>query len=506
MTANSALSRNLLLLLLLIAGGIVLLCLFVNIPLELPLLGLAGLGVLLYVGAKFPECFLVAALFTPQWKTFWVLQRVDKAVDLTLAMLLCLAAALIWRVVFQMGRSSSWSFRALFFGQGNQVLAFLLFAAIVAVSYAYTNAPDYGGSKMSRVVTIGLLMFLAPFFLILSEEHLRRLARVFVGFSMATAVQLVFTLERGTQDPNADITRIGAGWLLGMAAILVLFYPLVPSRRAQKALFLFVLPICIAGLVASAARGPIVALAVAVLTGSFIWLRQGRLRGRTAFVLLLLLSAGFGGAYLFFRQANLDKYTGKANELVTLVTGGSASGSAGQRLDYYRATLAAIPNHLFFGNGVGSWSMFYYGNDLRNYPHNILLEIGFEEGLFGVAAFLIFLAAVGASTMRMLRTSRWHFLALGLLVLYCELVSLFSGDLDDNRVLFFWAGVTLAICRTVRLRSITGQFSRRDYRRYRGIPVPQAPSVWAPAYSGRFALRGRSISGRGRTWREKFVY
>jgi O-antigen ligase len=505
MVTKSSLSRNLLLALLLVAGGIVLLCLLINIPLELPLLGLAGLGVLIYVGAKYPEWFLVAAVFVPQWKTFSILQRVNNAVDLTLAMLFCLVAALIWRVVFQMGRSSSRNFRALFFGQGNQILAFLLFAAIVSVSYIYTTAPDYGGSKLSRFVTIGLLMFLAPFFLILTEEHLRRLARVFVAFSTATAIQLIFTLERGVRDPTVDITRIGAGWLLGMAVILLLFYPLVPSRRTQRALFLFVLPVCVAGLVASAARGPIVALGIAVLIGSFIWLRQGRLRGRTALVLLLLLSVGFTGAYFVLRQTDPDKYTGKADEVVTLVTGGNSSGSAGKRLDYYRTTLAAIPDHLLLGNGVGSWSMFYFRNDLRNYPHNIFLEIGFEEGLLGLAVFLIFLATVGASTMRMLRESRWHFLALGLVVLFCVLVAMFSGDLDDNRVLFFWAGVTLTICRTVRLRAIAGKSAARAYR---GIPVPhpQAATGWAPVYAGRVTTRGRSLSRRGRTWREKFVY
>src|ERR1700720_2469629 len=155
MVANSSLSRNLLLALLLIAGGALFLCIFMNIPLELPLLALAGLGGLLYVGAKYPEWFLVAALFAPQWKTFYILRTLDKAVDLTIAMLLCLVAALIWRLLFQLGRSNSWDFRTIFLGQGNQVLAFLLFAAIVSASYVYTSAPNYGGSKLSRFLVIG---------------------------------------------------------------------------------------------------------------------------------------------------------------------------------------------------------------------------------------------------------------------------------------------------------------------------------------------------------------
>jgi O-antigen ligase len=220
-------------------------------------------------------------------------------------------------------------------------------------------------------------------------------------------------------------------------------------------------------------------------------------------VLFLLFSVGIGGSYLALRQANLGKYTAKADEFATLATGGSSSGSAGKRLDFYRATLAAIPDHLLLGTGVGSWSRFYYGNDLRNYPHNIFLEIAFEEGLIGLAVFFIFLFSVGAAIFRMLHESRSHFLALGLLVLYCVVVSLFSGDLDDNRVLFLWTGVTLAICRTVHLRLKAGKFVGRAFSR---TFAPQAPSPWAPAYTGRLAVGGRSIPRRGRAWREKFVY
>jgi len=114
MIATSSNSRNLLLGFLVIAGSTVFLCIYWNLALELPLLGLAGLAVLLYVGAKYPEWFLVAALFAPQWKTFWVFKIVDKALDLTLAMLLCLVAALIWRLLFQLGRSHSADFRKIF--------------------------------------------------------------------------------------------------------------------------------------------------------------------------------------------------------------------------------------------------------------------------------------------------------------------------------------------------------------------------------------------------------
>ena len=495
--------RGLLLALLLFMGGGILLGVYFSVPPEMLLIGLAGLALLSYFIVRFPEWFLVAALFAPQWKTFWILGSLDKTVDLTIVVLVCLVGGLIWRVLMPAAQLNSLNFRTLFFGQLAPLIAFLAFAAIVAVSYSYTTAPDYGASKLFRFLMIGTLLLVAPLFLILNENNFRRFALIFVGFSAATATQLIYALEFQKHDDSIDVTRIGAGWLIGMSILLVLFYPLLRSKRGNYALYLVLLPLCIAGLVASVARGPMVALSIAVLIGLAAWLRQGRLRGSTALALLFVFAVGFGGAYFVLRQADLGKYTAKAGEFKTLLTEGGSSGSAGKRLNFYRATLPAIMDHPVFGAGVGSWSVFYYGIDSRNYPHNLLLEIAFEEGLVGVAVFALLLVLVGASTFWMLRATRSHFLALGLLVLYCVIVSMFSGDLDDNRLLWIWVGITLAICRNVRLGLFTARFAHKNTGTY---PASRLSPRLEPAFSLRSEVARKSDTKRSRAWHEKFVY
>src|SRR4029077_3951735 len=98
------LKLNLLLALFLVSGSALLVSAIWHLPLDLTLLGLMALGLWLYLAVRFPEWFLVAAIFAPQWKAFMMLQSISQRVDLTLVMLLCLAVGLAWRMTLWSGR------------------------------------------------------------------------------------------------------------------------------------------------------------------------------------------------------------------------------------------------------------------------------------------------------------------------------------------------------------------------------------------------------------------
>jgi O-antigen ligase len=408
----------------------------------------------------------------------------------------------LWRAMMWFGRIGYGELRGMFSRSYIQIGAFALFAALLAVSYTYTNAPIYGGTKLFRFLFIGTLLLISPFFILLKESDFFNFARLFVAFGTVTAIGLIGSLEMRSRNADTDITKIGAGWLVGMAILLLIFYPLTQNKRRQRALFIFLLPPLVGGLMAAAARGPMVALTLCVFLGMGNLIIVGKLRSSTAILTVLFLIVGVGAAFFALRQTDMDKYSAKANELQTMATGGSASGSAAKRLDFYRATLEAIPNQPLFGTGVGSWGFFYYGNDARGYPHNLLLEITYEEGFAGLAAFLFLLLVVGIALVKMVRDSHSHFLVLGLLVLYCVIVSLFSGDLDDNRVLWLWIGVGLSVCRIVQTRVSAYRKVQWAMKQSGAMPSENFPS---PAYSRQFATERYSISRKDRAWREKFV-
>lgn len=447
---------------------------------------LIAVSAFLVTAAWRPEAFLVGCVFMPQWKSVWPLDRFGGVGDLTVVMLLGLLVGVLWRSLRHVSRLERNNFSQLFRGQWLVLSSYILFCAIVLASYTYTSAPNYGGVKLVRFLLIGGLFLFSGIVLIREEHEFRRISLLFVLAACITSIQMIFHLEYRALTSETDITRIGAGWLLGMSILLLLAYPIVRSTR-YKLFFVFIaLPLLSAGLIASAARGPIVSL-VLTLPLTVLWFSKRRFSVGRVWVSALLIASCLG-SYVYLRQTDPGKYSSKLSEMVLLSRGDSTSGSGAKRLTFYSRTLAAIPDHFWLGQGIGSWSVFYSGKDTREYPHNLFLETMFEEGALGQILLLLFLGLLAVSTHRMLIATEFQFGVLAGILTYCVCVSMFSGDLDDNRILWLWAGITMAICRNAYLQRRRFRLFR-VYQRDTEIPVrtiSSRPSVFAHSH----ALKG----------------
>lgn len=434
----------------------------------------AGIG-FLWLAFREPALFLVAVLFAPQLKAYWPLQRLDHVVDLTVAMLVGLALGVGWRLLKYLARIDQTPRPKFAELPKWPLLGFAVFAAVVAASYSYTPAVSYGGSELLRFLGIGTLMLIAPFVLIRSEQDLRQFVVLFLGAGLILALQMIVHVDDRQSAATTDITRIGAGWLMGMLILLALYYrPFQrPSHNTLQAWVL--VPIFSFALIASAARGPIVALLLVLILNL---VTSAKMFTRLVLTVLLLGISTYA-AFSVFRQIDPNKYNSKVNQIADLVEGKPTTGSAAARLTFYRQTVAAIPDHFLIGGGIGSWSVFYYGADERGYPHNLLLQIAFEQGLLGIAALGLFLATMAGISLRMLRETGARYAAFPSLVLFCVIVSMFSGDLDDNRILWYWAGVTLAVCAIVRFRAGDSLLARFTFRHPNETPVPSLSPVSA---------------------------
>lgn len=451
MTFSANADKRLLFPSLLVAGLLVVGCLTDTRDAALIGLGAIAGAAFLLSTFRWPYVLLVAAIYVPQWKETWPANGI-KFVDLTLVALAGLLIGILWRLLgYAVDKSNRVNTATIFRGQWGTLLAYGAFCVVVASSYFYTDSPQYGATKLLRLTLIGTLLLLSGLILIRDEVDFRRFSIFFVLSGCITSLQMVLHLEDRAATAEGDITRIGAGWLLGMAILLLVCFPLL-RRSKQQTLFVCVcLPILIAGLVASAARGPAVGLALLLPLTFFVFARQ-RLSGvRTAMAFLLIVCCC--GSYLYLRRADPEKYGAKLSELVRMSEGAKTSGSATKRLEFYQRTVRAVPDNLWFGKGVGSWSFFYFGRDERAYPHNLFLEIAFEEGLIGLSVLFMFLTILGRSAFCVVRSTRFRYGVLPGLVLYCLFISMFSGDLDDNRILWVWAGITMAIYRNLITQS-----------------------------------------------------
>lgn len=79
------------------------------------------------------------------------------------------------------------------------------------------------------------------------------------------------------------------------------------------------------------------------------------------------------------------------------------------------------------GTGIGSYSLFFLGEDVIYYPHNIFLELFFENGLIGLFLFCLILYIFFDS---------FKYNIIFFLALFYFITSLVSGDIPGNNNLF----------------------------------------------------------------------
>ncbi len=409
----------------------------------------------LYAVVKFPAAFIVPVLFIPQDKPlpFVAAGLQDDVTALAVAVAL-LIAAILFRLTRDYVRGTSGGRRLLDL-PSRGIKTYFLFAAVIAISYTYTHAPDYGGEKLLTFVTIDALCFFSPFVLIRDEKDLRDFTLAAVAIALVSGAGRFATADRGSYAQHEEITHIGIGQLIGMAILLALNFRFVESR-AMKWLVLACVPLLAIGMVAAEARGPIFSLIFVM--GLLSFSRQTETRPLVSYRILTVAALGALALLVtvppsWVRGEAASMMRAKKEELVKLAEGEDSQASGGRRLDFYRAALAGIAEKPLLGWGVGGWSDYYFHTDDRHYPHNLVLEAGFEEGLLGLAALAAFLLTAFAAARRVFREGGATFACLFPVLLYCFLVAMTSGDINDERFLWFWSGAALAIYGLVRSRA-----------------------------------------------------
>lgn len=102
-----------------------------------------------------------------------------------------------------------------------------------------------------------------------------------------------------------------------------------------------------------------------------------------------------------------------------------------------------------WGIGSGQFAMGLHGNDIRDYPHNILLELMAETGVLGLSIFSIILYRSIRKAKKLIQNSNLQKKYMGRFLItmlaFTFWNAMVSGDINDNRELFVIIGIILGI-------------------------------------------------------------
>jgi O-antigen ligase len=335
------------------------------------------------------------------------------------------------------------------------MMSYMALSIYLAVGISYSRAPMYGTTKVILVASYFLALGMVIYNLVddmsVGKAFLNGLVVGGVLLIGITAVEFgnpvvmireanrYFRLRFGEEGNPIMLARH-----LALAVTMIATYVLVRRRWID---LMWSVPIGIlacAYLVATGSKGPILALLVSFICAPILLVKGVVARlSVTALVVGLSLLAAIAILEVVPKNFMEERVVEKIENLSL-------------RLPAYREAMDAIltsdPIALLIGHGTGDFGYLALGKDGRAYPHNVLLEVAYENGIVGLmlvaVALVIPLAATIRATQQRLGRSHRALLA-GLAASYIAAVvnAQFTGDLGANILIGMFGAATVSTAR-----------------------------------------------------------
>lgn len=295
-------------------------------------------------------------------------------------------------------------------------------ALITLLIGVYPSA--YGAAKVQTFYTVTLLLAVAPFYLLRDKRQRSAFLFTIVGVGVFSIISVLSSAPDenlyGRVSAEGTDTIGTARLVMGGAIILAVF-----AIAARKRAFLRLAATGAAGVLAVVAlmtgsRGPAlaagIALAIAVIFSPQF--KKYRVRAITAMVII-------GGAAVWWVSSRDNVGFGR---ILELFTGGT------DRSILARNTLWQIASESAVIHPVGmGWGSFEAVGGINPYPHNLVLEIAYEQGWGSVLLLLILLVAGVVAAVR--RASDVAGVALLALLIFSIFNAMVSSDINGSRLL-----------------------------------------------------------------------
>ncbi len=391
----------------------------------------------------FKPLFITGFIYAGLLKAYPIASRANDILDLTVLFGLPLIVLAILKILITHRVQLDTSF-ALYLG------GFATFGCYCFASFLFLSDMNQDPTKkLAQLLILGGAFNLIALVLLNTTNSIEKILKftIAIGFLVAVVQFISFgnaSLAVETSDDNYQwVSRITM-----FSAIVGCTLLLYARSYAGKTILIALLLVILTGMIFSGARQALIGLVVSVfyLGMTFVRARSLKLRSRSRMVkiaglsLLLVISLSFT-----FQQIQDSRGFSRVSAFTELLYSGDFVQAY---LDSGRGTVFQDGWEIFsgtpvFGKGFGMFRE-YASTDTYRHPHNVILELLSELGLVGLILFAIMLAPVIYRLIQLKRVSNSVYSrASGALLLGQLAISLVSGDLGTNRLLFFYSSLFL---------------------------------------------------------------
>lgn len=324
-----------------------------------------------------------------------------------------------------------------------------VFCLFMLASLVYTLNLPAGLDKTARFLSLSVLAAAAPIFLIKERSDQKDfLFTLLIIGGLTAVVGFIGWLANPVDLASAwGANHIVLGRLSAIAVLIGIALAVFGSIRYQRRLGAGAAAIGAGALIVSSARGPLLALVIA-LPAAFLFLGSSN---RFSWIKISLISVTLPlTTWFIIAMGWLPRiFSDRLWSVMAIVAGGNSDGSTTNRLFLAGRGLQAIASSPLIGLGAGSFPSVAWDLPANRYPHNIIIEVAAELGIPSLICLAAFILASAIALKKVAFRSeagedRLISFALGGLLIFCLVNAFISGDLNDNRMLLATVGAIFA--------------------------------------------------------------
>lgn len=309
---------------------------------------------------------------------------------------------------------------------GTEIKILLVFGVLYSLTSVYTLSESYYLEKI-LYLWLAIFSFILPSVIFNKNDDLIvffKLLKIILVCSILFLLYLFFSGQWSLfivkQENSLNIPNY-----LAVASFIVVFV-IYNLNKVSKFNVIFSL-LALMMMILLSGRGPVIGLFI-VYFAYILSKNKSKLRivAKLLPLIILIITA------LYFFSDNI--------ELISSMNRFSSLGLDNERSSQFLGSLDVIKDNLFFGVGIGGYGIASAGLDEFWHPHNIILEILSESGIFISSIFVFLLVKIFIINRINIKLND-DVLIISSIALYHLTQTMKSGGIPDMRVTFFWFGL-----------------------------------------------------------------